>query len=474
MMPGQGWGNPVVGAVALRRPAIQSPNFVHNSTGWAINVDGSAEFQNATIKGTITAGTFNGTDFILNANGLFLYSGTPAAGNLIASITSTAGVPDPFGNGGLEGFTHYDSLGGNFLATSIQSAGLEWFRAASLAGPWTATAKLTIPFTGSTNIISTVSGVQAAGTFISSINSLGSVFTGNLTTDTTNRVQIDSNGKIQWGPGGSTAVDTDLYRSGADTLTTDGAFDVGNGLTVTAAGASVTGGTTTDTLTATGNATLESYVLLPTVKAAPAAPATGLTLWCNTNDRLAVIPAAGNSANVSETYGTQQGGNTNNTTSLNSLTNSYAIDANDAVAGTVYRLTCGGHGTQATGSPANLTFQLFAFGVAWGNSVDNGGVTAGSGFHWRFQGDLIIGTPSVSGPASFFGTMVISQASASAVGHSTAMDTQTTNTNTVASTTIAFQAGWSTTTGSPTIVCTGALLERLGSLCRQVINVMCR
>lgn len=43
--PSGGWGNPVVGGVALRQVAIESPNFVHGVSGWDINQDGSAEFQ---------------------------------------------------------------------------------------------------------------------------------------------------------------------------------------------------------------------------------------------------------------------------------------------------------------------------------------------------------------------------------------------------------------------------------------------
>ncbi len=35
---------------------------------------------------------------------------------------------------------------------------------------------------------------------------------------------IDLNGLMRWGPGGSTAPDTDLYRSGVGALATDGAF----------------------------------------------------------------------------------------------------------------------------------------------------------------------------------------------------------------------------------------------------------
>lgn len=95
-------GNPVVGGVgALIRAFIRSPNFVAGSSGWTINKDGSAEFNNLTVRGT-----FAGTNFIINASGAFFYSGTPANGNLILSI-SPAGGTDAFGNTYLAGFTAY-------------------------------------------------------------------------------------------------------------------------------------------------------------------------------------------------------------------------------------------------------------------------------------------------------------------------------------------------------------------------------
>lgn len=81
-------------------PAVQSPNFVHSVSGWTINKDGSAEFNNLTIRGT-----FFGTEFIINANGAFFYApGAPAAGNLVISICPAA-TTDPFGanvNAGIE------------------------------------------------------------------------------------------------------------------------------------------------------------------------------------------------------------------------------------------------------------------------------------------------------------------------------------------------------------------------------------
>lgn len=53
--------------------------------------------------------------------------------------------------------------------------------------------------------------------------------------DTNPRLEGDSNGKLSWGAGGGSAVDTNLYRSAADTLKTDDAFQVGGALTVTGA-----------------------------------------------------------------------------------------------------------------------------------------------------------------------------------------------------------------------------------------------
>lgn len=71
---------------------VLSPNFVTGVSGWEIRKDGSAEFNDLTIRGV-----FMGNDYEINDNGVFFYNGTPAAGNLITSVTNTAGT-DPYGN----------------------------------------------------------------------------------------------------------------------------------------------------------------------------------------------------------------------------------------------------------------------------------------------------------------------------------------------------------------------------------------
>lgn len=100
-----GWGKPAYGGTVLRIPAEQSPNFQTGVSGWKISIDGSAEFNNLTIRGT-----FLGADFILNSAGAFFYNGTPALGNLIASIASVSGT-DQFGNVYLAGIDVYGTDG---------------------------------------------------------------------------------------------------------------------------------------------------------------------------------------------------------------------------------------------------------------------------------------------------------------------------------------------------------------------------
>lgn len=91
--------NSVVGGDTLVRAAIQSPNFVTGVSGWTIKRDGSAEFNNVTIRGgTVISGTS------------LYYNGAPAAGNLVGSISATSGT-DSFGNAYLAGVVTYDTSG---------------------------------------------------------------------------------------------------------------------------------------------------------------------------------------------------------------------------------------------------------------------------------------------------------------------------------------------------------------------------
>lgn len=90
-------GKPAFGGTVLRIPAIQSPNYVPGVSGWAIFQNGTVEFNSGTFRGTVTAGTFKGTDFIIDPTGAFFYNGVPALGNIPVAVLGVVAV-DPFGN----------------------------------------------------------------------------------------------------------------------------------------------------------------------------------------------------------------------------------------------------------------------------------------------------------------------------------------------------------------------------------------
>lgn len=133
----QGLGNLVI-------PSIQSPNFTHNVSGWQIKKDGSAEFNNIVIRGSVTIG------------GLELkYNGVPAANNLVYSNSVTAGT-DSFGNAYFAGVTEYGLNGLTYYAVNmafgigngdIFGGIVEVYTGASMAA-WTASATFTMGANG--------------------------------------------------------------------------------------------------------------------------------------------------------------------------------------------------------------------------------------------------------------------------------------------------------------------------------------
>ncbi|MGH3121720.1 MAG: hypothetical protein ACRDND_11950 [Streptosporangiaceae bacterium] len=65
-----GYASPIIGGGgALAYPSIHSPDYIPGSSGWSVNKDGSAEFADLDVRGT-----FNGTDFVVNKDGIFFYS----------------------------------------------------------------------------------------------------------------------------------------------------------------------------------------------------------------------------------------------------------------------------------------------------------------------------------------------------------------------------------------------------------------
>lgn len=129
--------NPILGGTTLLRAAIQSPNYLAGSRGWAVFQNGAAEFNNATIRnGEIVSGTS------------LYYRGTPGPGTLAFSISDTSGT-DQYGNYYTRGQIAYSSgttqdvgmVDGQLL---IGAASLDFAGAASLSTGITGAGPLTI------------------------------------------------------------------------------------------------------------------------------------------------------------------------------------------------------------------------------------------------------------------------------------------------------------------------------------------
>lgn len=71
-----------------------------------------------------------------------------------------------------------------------------------------------------------VIGASASGATFAAVNAAAATdfLSGRVSGDTVDRFLLDTDGTHNWGPGGSTAADTNLYRGGANLLVTDDTF----------------------------------------------------------------------------------------------------------------------------------------------------------------------------------------------------------------------------------------------------------
>jgi hypothetical protein len=100
------YGNTVVPGLDVAEGSITGTTITGNTIS-------GGTISGTTITGTTISGsTFDGSDFVIDSSGAFFYSGTPANGNLIASIASAGGT-DGFGNTYLAGVVSYDNANGN-------------------------------------------------------------------------------------------------------------------------------------------------------------------------------------------------------------------------------------------------------------------------------------------------------------------------------------------------------------------------
>lgn len=149
--------NSVVGGTTLVRPAIQSPNFVTGTSGWSIDRDGSAEFNNVTIRGgTVVSGTS------------LYYNGTPAAGNLFGSLSSSSGT-DSFGNAYPAGFQVRNTAGGGTFVTLTPTGTLQVGNSNEWDNPATLSAQPSLASFGFSTILGSAWNNTGSGTDIAAM-----------------------------------------------------------------------------------------------------------------------------------------------------------------------------------------------------------------------------------------------------------------------------------------------------------------
>jgi hypothetical protein len=117
-------------------PSIRSPNFLAGVSGWQIAKDGSAEFNDLTIRGV-----FKGNNFVINSLGEFFYSGTPAFGNLILANVPDFVTDDGHGNQVPFPGTNIYNTSNNTL-TVINGGSTDYFTFATEAGPFIPSANM--------------------------------------------------------------------------------------------------------------------------------------------------------------------------------------------------------------------------------------------------------------------------------------------------------------------------------------------
>lgn len=252
-----GYGNSIISAFVYQNPAISywvtgsatkivmfacSDNGPTGTATNSIKVDSNSQ---ATVTAPVTTSpvSYSSTSQLLNDGSgnlqtwgqiLAKTSGTVAlaamqsgtASNINWIVTNTGQVQ--FGSGSATVDTQIARTAAGALA--ITNRNTAHGAALAVDGPITNTASTA---SGAVLAISNAtSAPTTANTTITSAASTDKTLALQVSGDTVPRLASDATGKLQWGPGGSTASDTDLYRSGVGALATDGSLAVGTSLTV--------------------------------------------------------------------------------------------------------------------------------------------------------------------------------------------------------------------------------------------------
>lgn len=137
--------------------SLQSPNFESGSAGWQIAKDGSAQFNDVTVRGT-----FQAENTYLLSNGIIVgYSAAPAANNLAwSSNPLSESYTDGSGNVILPGLTSYSGDAANgYSATQLQaltdntSPFIAFYQSATMSDWGSATAIAGNPDSAAANLV---------------------------------------------------------------------------------------------------------------------------------------------------------------------------------------------------------------------------------------------------------------------------------------------------------------------------------
>lgn len=364
--------------------------------------------------------SFTGTDFVINSNGEFFYSGTPTLGNLVFSIAPANGT-DAFGNPYKVGVYAYGSSGG--AAALVTAAG---------------EAGLILPPGGTSHDHSPPQVFS---------------FNGN--------------------PGAANEFQAGVLLSGTETTNTGNAavqvFSETDDGTGGARGALIITGNRILGWNATQIEVDQPIFLVP----GTAPTATGAYLFDSPNG----IPSAQTADGFNGAIGITGAANTANNatvnaqTNLSKLSNIWPIPASDANAGTIYRLTAAGTATWGS-TQESLTLAIAAFGLSNFISLPIGATefTASLTLQWRYQADIVVQIPgnpaTIMGGAKFdigvSGANELTQAGTNqSAGGFAAFNAANNTANTAAAANITLQAKWGGAFGS--ITCDYSYLERLGA-----------
>ena len=289
------------------------------------------------VKTLIIAGTYG--------NGLYDYSGVPAAGSLIASITP-AEQDDSYANLALPGITNYFNTGTGYIAVNLLDGGVAFYTASTEAGPW-----------------SVVSGINL------------------------------NNGVLEF-----SASPVDFTYNGADAFTVAGpaAFAA-----LSAASAAVGGSATiTGDLDVAGWIEAESYLQLLAQSSVPGAIGSSGLVYGNASGTPSEVLPSGYQAELSSAQAADFTHYTVTADTFTQCSKAWSIPAGDAEVGTTYRLTLSGSGTQGS-TQQELLFETSGGFATFG--IPSTFEAASGTFGWKAVFEITVISTGASGTCNVSG-----------------------------------------------------------------------